>query len=117
MRSRSSIQNFFRRGATVRGLVAAGPDARFGTADDTLIATGETLSQIQNRVLGNATSAPLFPYIPGFATFGLRGGLRFGESHQFIFDLENLNDKNYRGISWGMDAPGRSFGLRYSYRF
>ncbi|MEY3284312.1 MAG: hypothetical protein RIR86_2325 [Acidobacteriota bacterium] len=117
MRSRSSIQNFFRRGATVRGLVAAGPDARFGTADDTLIATGEKLSQIQNRVLGNATSAPLFPYIPGFATFGLRGGLRFGESHQFIFDLENLNDKNYRGISWGMDAPGRSFGLRYSYRF
>ncbi len=117
MRSRSSIQNFFRRGATVRGLVAAGPDAKFGTTDDTLIATGETLAQVQTRVLGNATSAPLFAYIPGFATFGLRGGFRFGENHQVTFDLENLNDKNYRGISWGMDAPGRSFGMRYSYRF
>lgn len=117
MRSRTSIQNFFRRGATVRGLVAAGADTKFGTADDTLIATGETLAQVQTRVLGNATSAPLFPSIPGFATFGLRGGFRFGENHQVTFDLENLNDRNYRGISWGLDAPGRSFGLRYSYRF
>jgi DNA-directed RNA polymerase specialized sigma24 family protein len=25
--------------------------------------------------------------------------------------------KNYRGISWGMDAPGRSFGFSYNYRF
>ncbi len=116
-RSRSSIQNFFRRGATVRGLIAAGPDAKFGTPDDTLIATGETLSQIQTRLLGNAVSAPLYPYLPGFATFGIRGGLRLGEGHQISFDLENLNDRNYRGISWGMDAPGRSFGFRYSYRF
>ena len=117
MRSRTSIQNFFRRGATVRGLVASGPDATFGTADDTLIATGETLAQVQTRVLGTAASAPLFPYIPGFATFGLRGGFRLGESHEVVFDLENLNDRNYRGISWGMDAPGRSFGFRYRYRF
>ncbi|NBO65023.1 MAG: TonB-dependent receptor [Acidobacteria bacterium] len=117
MRSRTSIQNFFRRGATVRGLVASGPDATYGTADDTLIATGETLAQVQTRVLGTAASAPLFPYIPGFATFGLRGGFRLGEGHEVIFDLENLNDRNYRGISWGMDAPGRSFGLRYRYRF
>jgi hemoglobin/transferrin/lactoferrin receptor protein len=79
---RTSIQNFFRRGATVRGLVASGPDATFGTADDTLIATGETLAQLQTRVLGTAASAPLFPYIPGFATFGLRGGFRLGESHE-----------------------------------
>ena len=116
-RSRTSIQNFFRRGAAARGLVAAGPDARLGTADDTLIATGETLAQVQNRVLGAAVSAPLFPYIPGFVTFGLRGGVKLGAAHQIFFDLENLNDRNYRGISWGMDAPGRSFGLRYRYQF
>lgn len=116
-RNRTNIQNFFRRGATARGLVAAGPDAKLGTADDTLIATGETLAEVQARVLGAATSAPLFPALPGFATFGVRGGVRFGGRQQIVFDLENLNDRNYRGISWGMDAPGRSFGLRYSYRF
>ncbi len=116
-RTRASIQNFFRRGATVRGLVAAGADGRFGTADDTLIATGETLAQVQNRVLGSANGAPLFNYIPGFMTFGVRGGFRLAERHNVIVDLENLNDKNYRGISWGMDAPGRSLGFRYSYRF
>ena len=116
-RSRSSIQNFFRRGATVRGLIATGPDGKFATADDTLIATGETLTQIQNRLLGAAASAPLFSYIPGYLTGGIRGGINFGERHLVIVDIENINDKNYRGISWGMDAPGRSFGVRYSYRF
>lgn len=116
-RSRANIANFFTRGATVRGFIAAGPDGRFATADDQLKATGETLAQVQNRVLGSAASAPLFRYIPGFMTFGVRGGLRLGERHSILVDLENLNDKNYRGISWGMDAPGRSFGFRYNYRF
>jgi len=116
-RSRASIQNFFRRGATARGLVGAGPDASPGTSDDILIATGETLAQIQNRLLGRATSAPLFAHIPGYLTGGLRVGLPLGERQQLLLTLDNLNDKNYRGISWGMDAPGRSFSLRYSYRF
>jgi outer membrane receptor protein involved in Fe transport len=116
-RSRASIQNFFRRGATVRGLVAAGADGRFGTADDTLIATRETLSQVQDRVLGSAASAPLFAYIPGFVTLGVRGGFRVGERHHLFLALENPADRNYRGISWGLDGPGRSFGFRYSYRF
>ncbi len=116
-RSRANIQNFFRRGATARGLVAAGSDGRFGTADDTLIATGETLIQIQNRVLGDANSAPLYRYIPGFLTIGVRGGFRISERNNLLVDLENLNDKNYRGISWGMDAPGRSLMLRYKFSF
>jgi outer membrane receptor protein involved in Fe transport len=116
-RSRGAIANFFGRGALVRGFIGAGADGRFGTADDVLTATGETLAQVQNRVLGSAASAPLFRYIPGFMTFGVRGGFRVGERHHVIVDLENLNDRNYRGISWGMDAPGRSFGFRYSYRF
>ncbi|MGH9841809.1 MAG: TonB-dependent receptor [Blastocatellia bacterium] len=116
-RSRANIANFFTRGALVRGFIGAGADGRAGTADDVLTATGETLAQVQNRVLGSAASAPLYRYIPGFMTFGVRGGFRIGERHNVLIDLENLNDKNYRGISWGMDAPGRSFGFRYSYRF
>jgi hemoglobin/transferrin/lactoferrin receptor protein len=116
-RSRASIASFFTRGAMVRGLVAKGPDGRLGTPDDVLIETGETLNAVQDRVLRNASSSPLFPYIPGFFVFSVRGGLRIGEAHNVLVDLENLNDRNYRGISWGMDGPGRSFGVRYSYRF
>jgi outer membrane receptor protein involved in Fe transport len=117
-RSRGAIANFFARGARARGLIAPGVDGRFGTADDLLRPTGETLAQVQNRVLGPGTgSAPLFTHIPGFLTGGIRGGFRIGENHDVVIDLENLNDKNYRGISWGMDAPGRGFGFRYNYRF
>jgi len=117
-RSRGAIANFFARGARARGLIMPGADGRFGTADDLLRPTGETLAQVQNRVLGPGTgSAPLFTYIPGFLTGGIRGGFRIGENQDVVIDLENLNDKNYRGISWGMDAPGRGFGFRYIYRF
>ena len=118
LRSRTSIRSFFLNGATVRGLVAAGPDARLGTADDVLIATNETVTQVQDRVLGvGVASRPLWTYIPGFLTVNLRGGVNFAERHEVTIDLENLADRNYRGISWGLDAPGRSIGFRYSYQF
>ncbi|MEO5897919.1 MAG: TonB-dependent receptor [Vicinamibacterales bacterium] len=116
-RSRSSIQSFFRNGATNRGWVSPGADGAFGTGDDTLILTGETLTQIQDRVLGvGVNSSSLFPSIPGYATFGARFGLRFGP-HELVIDASNLNDENYRGLSWGVDAPGRGVSVRYSTRF
>ena len=37
--------------------------------------------------------------------------------HQLLIDAENLNDENYRGISWGIDAPGRGISVRYVARF
>jgi hemoglobin/transferrin/lactoferrin receptor protein len=117
-RSRNNIQNFFRNGATARGLIAAGTDGRFGTADDILRSTGETLLQVQNRVLGaGVTGAPLFTAIPGFMTLNLRGGVKFNERHEMMLDFENLTDRNYRGISWGLDASGRGVSVRYGYRF
>jgi len=117
-RSRASIRNFFLNGATARGLVGAGPDGRMGTPDDVLLATGETLAQIQDRVLGpGVESAPLFPATPGYITFNLRGGFRLAEGHEVLIDFENIGDRNYRGISWGVDAPGRSVYFRYNYRF
>jgi hemoglobin/transferrin/lactoferrin receptor protein len=116
-RTRGAIANFFGRGAAARGLIAPGSDGRLGTADDLLAPTGETLAQVQNRVLGTAASAPLYSYIPGFLVLSVRAGFRFAESHEVIVDFENITDKSYRGISWGMDAPGRSFGFRHNYRF
>jgi hemoglobin/transferrin/lactoferrin receptor protein len=116
-RTRGAIANFFGRGALARGLITPGSEGRLGTADDLLAPTGETLAQVQNRVLGTAASAPLYRHIPGFLTLSVRAGFRFAERHELIVDAENITDKNYRGISWGMDAPGRSFGFRHIYRF
>ncbi|MCI0347902.1 MAG: TonB-dependent receptor [Acidobacteriales bacterium] len=117
-RTRSSIQNFFRNGATARGLVSPGLDGIFGNGDDVLLATGETLAQIQNRVLGpGVNSSPLFTAVPGYVTVNLRGGMRLGERHRIIADFENIGDRNYRGISWGLDASGRSLSLQYALSF
>jgi len=82
-----------------------------------LTLTGETVAQIQDRVLGaGVNSAPMLPEVAGFVTVGLRGGVRMGR-HEVIVDAENLTDENYRGISWGIDAPGRGVSLRYVARF
>lgn len=116
-RNRTNMRTFFLNGATNRGWVAAGPDGAMGTADDILIATGETISQIQDRVLGaGVNSGVLFAAVPGYVTYGVRAGLKFG-NHQLLLDAENLNDENYRGISWGIDAPGRGISVRYVARF
>jgi len=117
-RSRSSIASFFTNGARARGLVSVGPDGVAGSADDVLVATGETLAEVQARVLGpTGAAAPLFPALPGYVAFGLRGGVRLGTRHEVIFDFDNVGDRNYRGISWGLDAPGRGLFVRYEARF
>jgi hemoglobin/transferrin/lactoferrin receptor protein len=116
-RSRTSIRNFFLNGATARGWVGPGADGVLGTADDLLTVTGETVAQVQDRVLGvGIASAPMLREVESFATIGVRGGLRIGR-HEFVVDAENLTDENYRGPSWGIDAPGRGIALRYVSRF
>jgi hemoglobin/transferrin/lactoferrin receptor protein len=115
-RTRASIRSFFLNGATTRGWVSAGPDGAAGTADDVLNVTGETLAQLQDRVLGAANGSSLFTQVDGYASLGVRGGFSVGR-HQLFVDLDNLTDANYRGISWGMDAPGIGLNVRYSFRF
>jgi hemoglobin/transferrin/lactoferrin receptor protein len=129
-RSRGTIQNFFRRGACVRGLTTPGP-AGCGSASSTatLISTGETLLQVQNRLLpigstingvtvvDNNTNVPLFTAVPGYVLVGLRGAVRVSERSEFLWDFENIGDKQYRGISWGIDGGGRGLTLHYRYKF
>ena len=116
-RSRSQIANFFRRGACVRGLTD-NPDGICGSGDETILtATGETLTQVQNRVLGSGVdSAPLFTYLPGYAIANLRGGFRIGEKSQILWAFENIFDRPYRNPSWGIDGAGRSFRVAYRLR-
>jgi hemoglobin/transferrin/lactoferrin receptor protein len=54
--------------------------------------------------------------VPGYATFGVRAGLRQAP-HEVVVDVENLNDENYRGISWGIDAPGFGVSIKYLVKF
>lgn len=116
-RSRAQITNYFRRGACVQGLTN-NPDGRCGTGDETiLLPTGETLAQVQNRVLGTANSAPLFSYLPGYGLVNLRGSFRIGEHSQIFAAFENILDQRYRNPSWGMDGAGRSFTIQWRYKF
>jgi outer membrane receptor protein involved in Fe transport len=116
-RTRASIQAFFRNGARNRGWIGAGPDGAFGNTDDVLLTTGETLLQVQDRVLGvGVNSSSLFTAVPGYAVGGIRFGVKTGR-HQLLVHAENLTDENYRGISWGVDAPGRGISARYSIGF
>ena len=107
-RSRSDISSFFNRGARVRGLTT--PDGR-------LAATGETLAQVQARVLGALDSAPLFAAVPGYAALGIRGSWSVSERTDLFIDFSNFLDKNYRPTGWGIDAAGRSVTVRYRFRF
>jgi outer membrane receptor protein involved in Fe transport len=128
-RTRAQIQNFFRRGACVRGLTTPGANGQCLTAGGTLVATGETLRQVQDRLLpigatvggvrivDDQTAVPLYTAIPGYGLFNLRGGYRFSESQEIAFDFENIGDKSHRAPGWGVDGPGRSITARYRYRF
>ena len=106
-RSRANIASFFANGARVRGLVSGGR----------LIPANETVEQVQNRVLGTANSAPLVTGIPGYAIWGLRGGITLAEHGTLFVDFSNLADKTYRGIGWGIAGTGRSLTVRYRVRF
>jgi hemoglobin/transferrin/lactoferrin receptor protein len=116
-RTRASIQSFFRNGARARGWVDAGPDGVLNNADDRLLVSGETLAQVQDRVLGvGVNSSNLVTAIPHYALFGARVGWRTG-AHLVLLDFENLGDSSYRGISWGMDGAGRGVTARYQVTF
>jgi hemoglobin/transferrin/lactoferrin receptor protein len=127
-RSRTNIQNFFRRGACVRGVTTPGVGG-CTTAGGVLIPTGETLAQVQNRLLpigstingvtvvNNDTAVPLFTALPGYGLVGVRGAIRFSDRSEVFVDFENIGDKSYRGISWGVDGGGRGVTVRYRYKF
>jgi hemoglobin/transferrin/lactoferrin receptor protein len=116
-RSRAQIQNYFRRGACVLGLTN-NPGTCGTSGTTTLRSTGETLLQVQDRVLGvGVTSAPLFRYLPGYGLINLRGSFTVSKKASVFVAFENIFDKQYRNPSWGIDGSGRSLSLQFRYKF
>jgi outer membrane receptor protein involved in Fe transport len=108
IRTKEEIAAFFNGGAVPRGLVRNG----------ILVPTGETLAQVQLRVLGpGLLPNQLFTKNPGFALLNLRGGFRIGERSSVTLILENIFDKNYRTMGSGIDGPGTNAAVRYSFSF
>jgi outer membrane receptor protein involved in Fe transport len=73
--------------------------------------TGETLLQIQNRILpgvDNATRVPLYTSTAAWATVDLRVGIPVTDYLTITGGVMNVADRNYRVHGSGMDAPGRS---------
>lgn len=109
-RSRNDIAAFF-NGARAQAFVAGG----------VFLPTGETLAQIQNRVLPGVSNAalrvPLHFSTAGWASFDLRGGYRIGERITLTAALLNLLDRNYRVHGSGFDSPGINAFAAVRYRF
>jgi outer membrane receptor protein involved in Fe transport len=55
--------------------------------------------------------------LPGYGLVGVRGAYKFDETSELFVDFENIFDKSYRGISWGIDGAGRGVTVRYRYSF
>jgi hemoglobin/transferrin/lactoferrin receptor protein len=127
-RRRGDIADLFRGGVVARYLDAGG-DGRLGTPDDRFTPTGETLAEIQNRVLplgstingvrvlNDSTRVPLFVRTDSWWSFDLRGGWPLSERLSTQFGLLNLLDRNYRIHGSGIDSPGRNAfaGIRYHF--
>ena len=106
-RTPASIASFFNGTAVDRGLVRNG----------VLLATNETLAQVQSRVLGTSSLLAMFTETPGFAVLGLRGGVRIGSHLDLTVIGENLADRNYRLHGSGVDEPGINLVARLRARF
>ncbi|WP_396624894.1 TonB-dependent receptor domain-containing protein [Luteitalea sp.] len=106
-RRRADIATFFNGTATDMGLVQAGR----------LVPTGESLAEVQARVLGDADVSYLYTSTPGFVVVSLRGGWRLTSHVDATVIVDNLTDRNYRWHGSGTDAPGVSLMAKLGVRF
>lgn len=104
-RTTAQIASYFNGTATDLGLVSGGR----------LLETNETLAQVQARVLGGQTAAPMFTTGEGFVNVGLRAGWRLSPALSVTVMGDNLFDRAYRFHSSGLDAPGRNVQVRIRY--
>jgi outer membrane receptor protein involved in Fe transport len=108
-RTRRDIASFF-----------TSPVAAPWVTNGVFMTTGETLAQIQERVLpGVAETArvPLYGSTAGWIRIDVLGGFRAGERTIVYAGIENLLDRNYRVHGSGIDGPGFNASVRVRYTF
>jgi outer membrane receptor protein involved in Fe transport len=108
-RRRQDIADFF-AGSRIAPFIANG----------VFTITGESLRQIQDRVLpgvADSTRVPLYTSTAGWVALDVQGGLPIGERWRVGGGIGNLLDKNYRLHGSGLDSPGwNAFAnLRYTF--
>jgi outer membrane receptor protein involved in Fe transport len=112
LRDAAGIAGFFEFAARRLGLVSGPAGA------GQLILTGETLAEVQQRVLGPGLEpAPLHRRTKGYATLNLRGSWVINDRNELFWAALNLTDTNYRRHGSGFDAPGVGLSLSYRVRF
>lgn len=118
-RIRAQIENYFKRGACVNGLTSnAAQTCNANVNTYTLLPTGENITQVLTRVLGPGFPASnLFTSLPSYALANLRGGFTINENANIFWAFENMFDTFHRNPSWGIDGAGRSFTLKFRYKF
>ena len=91
--------------------------------------TGETLTEIQNRVapigsvingvrvVDDSSRVPLYLSTGRWITLNVRSGIPVGERWSVLAAIENLLDRNYRFHGSGVDAPGVSAYVGLTFRF
>lgn len=109
-RRRQDIADFF-NGSRVAPFLDSG--GRFAP-------TGETLRQIQDRVLpgiADSVRVPLYTSTAGWFSTAVRAGIPLGERLTLQAALENLFDKQYRVHGSGIDSAGRNayLAIRYAW--
>ena len=105
-RTAATIATFFGSTAVDMGLVQNG----------ILQVTGETLAQLQARLLNGASASMLYANEPGWVALGARAMLPICKALDLIVIGENLADRNYRVIGSGLDAPGANVQVRIRIR-
>jgi outer membrane receptor protein involved in Fe transport len=110
-RSRRDIADFFNGSRVAPMLDAAG----------IFIPTGETLAQIQQRVLPAVTSdttrVALYTRTSGWTALHVRSGYSLAERTTVYAGVYNVLDRNYRVHGSGTDAGGINAVVALTYRF
>jgi len=66
--------------------------------DGVLVPLGQTLTEVQARVLGRGSSSWMFCEIPDHVALTLRGGYRLTPHLEILAIDDNLANANYRSL-------------------
>lgn len=119
-RRRSDIAAFFQGGlmgpwreATPRGVIFRPTGETLREIQDRVLPLGSTINGVQ--IVNDASRVPMLTRNAGFAIFDFRGAYPVSENASLQFGMANIFNRNARSLGSGVDLPGRSVfgGIRF----